>query len=88
MLLRGSVFFIGMCLWGSQRVPNLKYSNSTVLPSMLLVSIFQFAAIVRSNAKLKSVFKNSKNGNFLIFHSVKCVLKTIVHFWTYREIFE
>lgn len=35
MLLRGSVFFIGMCLWGSQRVPNLKYSNSTVLPSML-----------------------------------------------------
>ncbi|KAJ7372751.1 Tuberous sclerosis 2-like protein [Desmophyllum pertusum] len=35
LLLRGSVFFIGMCLWGSQRVPNLKYSNSTVLPSML-----------------------------------------------------
>ncbi|XP_015768229.1 PREDICTED: tuberin-like [Acropora digitifera] len=35
MLLRGSVFFIGMCLWGSQRVPNLKYSNTTVLPSML-----------------------------------------------------
>ncbi|PFX22959.1 tuberin-like [Stylophora pistillata] len=35
MLLRGSVFFIGMCLWGSQRVPNLKYSSSTVLPSML-----------------------------------------------------
>ena len=37
MLLRGSVFFIGMCLWGSQRVPNLKYSNTTVLPSMLQV---------------------------------------------------
>ena len=31
------MFFIGMCLWGSQRVPNLKYSNSTVLPSMLQV---------------------------------------------------
>ena len=39
MLLRGSVFFIGMCLWGSQRVTNLKYSNSTVLPSMLQVRL-------------------------------------------------
>ena len=44
MLLRGSVFFIGMCLWGSQRVPNLKYSNTTVLPSMLQVRNF-FSAV-------------------------------------------
>ncbi|XP_032221463.2 tuberin-like isoform X2 [Nematostella vectensis] len=35
MLIRGAVFFIGMCLWGSQRVTSLKHSHSAVLPSML-----------------------------------------------------
>ena len=39
LLLRGAVFFIGMCLWGSQRVTTLKHSHSTVLPSMLQVSV-------------------------------------------------
>ena len=33
------MFFIGMCLWGSQRVTTLKHSHSTVLPSMLQVSV-------------------------------------------------
>ena len=34
------MFFIGMCLWGSQRVTTLKHSHSTVLPSMLQVSVY------------------------------------------------
>ncbi|XP_033124579.1 tuberin-like [Anneissia japonica] len=32
-LLKGAVFFIGMALWGSGRVPSLKYSPTSVLPS-------------------------------------------------------
>ena len=34
------MFFVGMCLWGSQRVTTLKHSHSTVLPSMLQVSVY------------------------------------------------
>ncbi|KAG1709737.1 Tuberin [Nymphon striatum] len=36
-LLRGAIFFIGMCLWGSQKVPSLKHTPSAVLPSFLCV---------------------------------------------------
>ena len=52
MLLRGSVFFIGMCLWGSQRVPNLKYSSSTVLPSMLQVGISSYYTAFKNTVDL------------------------------------
>ena len=38
ILLRGAVFFIGMALWGSKKIPSLKYPPSTVLPSFLQVS--------------------------------------------------
>ena len=46
LLLRGAVFFIGMCLWGSQRVTTLKHSHSTVLPSMLQVSVYFVVVVV------------------------------------------
>ncbi|OWF53727.1 Tuberin [Mizuhopecten yessoensis] len=36
-LLRGSVFFVGMALWGSKKVPTLKHTFSSVLPSFLQV---------------------------------------------------
>jgi len=34
-LIRGAVFYIGMSLWGSQRVHSLKYSAMTVLPTFM-----------------------------------------------------
>ncbi|XP_063445540.1 tuberin-like isoform X1 [Mytilus trossulus] len=36
-LLRGAVFFIGMALWGCKKVPSLKHTASSVLPSFLQV---------------------------------------------------
>ena len=35
LLIRGAVFFIGMALWGSQRIPTLKHTPISVLPSFL-----------------------------------------------------
>ena len=37
LLLRGAVFFISMALWGSKRVPSLKYPPNAVLPAFLQV---------------------------------------------------
>lgn len=37
-LLRGAVFFIGMALWGSQRVNTLQVSATAVLPAFKIVS--------------------------------------------------
>lgn len=37
-LLRGAIFFIGMALWGSQRVDTLQVSATAVLPSFKTVS--------------------------------------------------
>ncbi|XP_076345380.1 TSC complex subunit tuberin isoform X3 [Tachypleus tridentatus] len=34
-LLRGAVFFIGMSLWGTKKVPSLKHTPTAVLPSFL-----------------------------------------------------
>lgn len=34
ILLRGAVFFIGMSIWGSKRVPSLRYSPLHVLTSI------------------------------------------------------
>lgn len=69
MLLRGSVFFIGMCLWGSQRVTNLKYSNSTVLPSMLQVRLllcsWSHSLIKAQQFKTKIVKCNYCNSSLL-----------------------
>jgi len=31
-LLRGSVYFVGMSAWGSQRIASLNYPFSTILP--------------------------------------------------------
>ncbi|CAL1542795.1 unnamed protein product [Lymnaea stagnalis] len=33
LLLRGAIFFTGMALWGSRRVPTLKYTHASILPS-------------------------------------------------------
>ena len=33
--IRGAVFFIGMALWGSQRVSSLNHTPVSVLPSFL-----------------------------------------------------
>ncbi|XP_072838442.2 tuberin isoform X1 [Pogona vitticeps] len=35
VLLRGAVFFVGMALWGAHRLPSLKNSPTSVLPSFL-----------------------------------------------------
>ena len=49
-LLRGAVFFVGMALWGSQRIPTLKHAPASVLPSFLHAlsknSFFGFFALV------------------------------------------
>ena len=37
-LLRGVIFFIGMALWGSQRVDTLDISATAVLPAFKVVS--------------------------------------------------
>ena len=36
--MRGAVFFIGMALWGSQRVESLKHPVIAVLPAFTHVS--------------------------------------------------
>jgi len=38
-ILRGAVFYIGMALWGCKKVPSLKHTPSSVLPSFLQVSL-------------------------------------------------
>ncbi|XP_067044886.1 tuberin-like isoform X1 [Acropora muricata] len=72
MLLRGSVFFIGMCLWGSQRVPNLKYSNTTVLPSMLqaLSSHYSLVALEVTLSVQRLVKKYGHELNVVAWDSV------------------
>ena len=39
-LLRGAIFFVGMSLWGNQRVDHLdSYSPMTILPTFLQASL-------------------------------------------------
>jgi len=37
-MLRGAIFFIGMALWGANRVPTLRYPPAAVLAGFLQVA--------------------------------------------------
>ncbi|XP_030069508.1 tuberin isoform X2 [Microcaecilia unicolor] len=44
-VLRGAVFFVGMALWGAHRLPSLKNSSTSVLPSFYKAMTFPNAMV-------------------------------------------